>query len=74
MSTAFGSFDHPIAKDTFSDTTLMTNTARRLLADIRELAVPSSVPRPSPQRRGKLPALISGSTLRFVKRLVLVGG
>src|SRR6202035_4612660 len=30
--------DHRIAKSTFSDTTLMTNTAKRLLADIRELA------------------------------------
>jgi alkylation response protein AidB-like acyl-CoA dehydrogenase len=38
MSTAVGRVDHSIARNTFSDTTGMTNTAQRLLADIRELA------------------------------------
>jgi alkylation response protein AidB-like acyl-CoA dehydrogenase len=38
MSTDFDAVDHPIAKNKFSASTVMTNTAKRLLADIRELA------------------------------------
>jgi hypothetical protein len=37
MSTTFGAANHPIV-NAFSGTTSVTSTAKRLLADIRELA------------------------------------
>jgi alkylation response protein AidB-like acyl-CoA dehydrogenase len=38
VDTTVGRMDHPIDRNSFSDTTGMTNTAQRLLADIQELA------------------------------------